>query len=153
MMPLSFPVRNRGGKSERTTAYFDVRDFGHAISRLPQNILIAFWKRRQIAIFEETHRSQGKAGVPAVHFGKSTQCLLERNTRRKYCRDVSAILRADRWKTGLVLIVTLALAIRLEASPPFQTISSNRQAPLDTGGPCRTQRTRMSECHSRRVRG
>jgi hypothetical protein len=54
MMPLSFPVRNRGDKRERTMAYFDFRDFGHPISRLPQNILIAFGKRRQIVIFEET---------------------------------------------------------------------------------------------------
>jgi hypothetical protein len=74
-------------------AYFDFTNFAHPISRLPQKVLIAFWKRRQIAIFEETHRSQGKAGVLAVHLGKSTQCLLKRNTCRKYCRDVSVILR------------------------------------------------------------
>jgi hypothetical protein len=40
MIPPSFPVRNRGGKSERTMAYLDFRDFGHAISRLPSGSVL-----------------------------------------------------------------------------------------------------------------
>src|ERR1700730_1160189 len=79
-----FLVRNRCGNSEQTMGYCDFRNFGHTISRFPQNILIALGKRRQIAIFEETHCSQGKAGVLAVHFGEGTQCFFERNTRCKH---------------------------------------------------------------------
>ena len=37
--------------------YRDFRNFGDTISRLPQNILIALGKRRQIAILEEAYCS------------------------------------------------------------------------------------------------
>jgi hypothetical protein len=64
-------MRRRCGSRERTVSYYHFGNVGYAISRLSQDILVAFEKRRQIAVIKETYRSQGKAGVLAVHFAEA----------------------------------------------------------------------------------
>ena len=84
-------ARNRRGDCERAVSYGDFGNFGSTISCASQNIPIAFGQRSQITIFEKTHRSQGKRGIFAVHFGKCTERLFERNSRGQHHRYVSVI--------------------------------------------------------------
>jgi hypothetical protein len=53
----TFLVRNWSDRRQRATCDCDFRNLGNTIPRRSQNILVAFGKRRQVTIFEKSHRS------------------------------------------------------------------------------------------------
>src|SRR5437763_358045 len=69
-----------------------LRHVGNPVSGGAKQILIGLGKGWQVTVLEETQSLERKRGISSIVTRKCPQRLLQRNTSRKYRRDVAIIL-------------------------------------------------------------